>query len=54
MRRLRPPEQQRRFGIGLKQTIFHQPWWLDAVAPDQWRSVSVDEGNRFAFSMLRR
>lgn len=24
--------------------IFHQPWWLDAVAPGRWGAVTVDRG----------
>lgn len=24
--------------------IFHQPWWLEAVAPGRWGAVSVDRG----------
>jgi hypothetical protein len=24
--------------------IFHQPWWLDAVAPDCWDAVTVERG----------
>jgi hypothetical protein len=26
--------------------IFHQPWWLDAVAPGQWDAVEVQRGGR--------
>ncbi|MBV9921522.1 MAG: GNAT family N-acetyltransferase [Pseudonocardia sp.] len=26
--------------------IFHQPWWLDAVAPRRWDAVTVDRGGR--------
>ncbi len=25
----------------LHPTIFHEPWWLDAAAPDAWREVTV-------------
>lgn len=28
------------------EPIFHQPWWLDAVAPRGWDSVSVERGGR--------
>jgi hypothetical protein len=24
--------------------LFHQPWWLDAVAPGRWEAVSVERG----------
>ena len=26
--------------------IFSQPWWLDAVAPDSWDEVTIDQGGR--------
>jgi CelD/BcsL family acetyltransferase involved in cellulose biosynthesis len=26
--------------------IFHQPWWLDAVAPGQWDAVTIERGGR--------
>jgi hypothetical protein len=26
--------------------IFHQPWWLDAVAPRRWDAVAVERGGR--------
>ena len=26
--------------------IFHQPWWLDAVAPGRWDAVTVERGGR--------
>ena len=26
-------------------SIFQQPWWLDAVAPYQWKQVVVKNGN---------
>jgi Acetyltransferase (GNAT) domain len=26
--------------------IFHQPWWLEAVAPGQWDAVTVERGGR--------
>lgn len=28
----------------MRKTIFHEEWWLDAVAPGQWRSVRVLRG----------
>jgi hypothetical protein len=28
------------------QTIFHEPWWLDAVAPGEWDAVSLQEDGR--------
>ena len=27
-------------------SIFHQPWWLDAVAPDTWDEVTVEKAGR--------
>ena len=29
-----------------EEPIFHQPWWLDAVAPGRWDAVSVERGGR--------
>jgi hypothetical protein len=29
-------------------TIFQQPWWLDAVAPGHWGEVTVERGGRTA------
>ena len=26
-------------------SIFEQPWWLDAVAPDAWDCITVKEGD---------
>jgi hypothetical protein len=28
--------------------IFHQPWWLDAVSPGNWGSVTVERGGEIA------
>ena len=28
------------------EPIFHQPWWLDAVAPGRWDAATVDRGGR--------
>jgi hypothetical protein len=28
--------------------LFHQPWWLDALAPGRWDAVSVERGGRTA------
>jgi hypothetical protein len=27
-------------------SIFHEHWWLDAVAPSSWREVTVEEGGK--------
>lgn len=27
-------------------TVFEQPWWLDAVAPNQWKCAIVEENGR--------
>lgn len=32
-------------------SIFQQPWWLDAVAPGQWAEVIVKRGNEVAARM---
>ena len=29
-----------------EEPIFHQPWWLDAVAPGRWDAVTVERGGR--------
>src|SRR5437016_6181953 len=29
-------------------TLFQQPWWLDAVAPGQWHTVTVRHGTEIA------
>jgi hypothetical protein len=30
------------------ETIFHSDWWLNAVAPGQWRRLTVSRGGRLA------
>ncbi|MFC5141940.1 GNAT family N-acetyltransferase [Actinomycetospora rhizophila] len=30
----------------MRTPIFHEAWWLDAVAPGRWREVRVEENNR--------
>ncbi len=30
----------------MRKTIFHEDWWLDAVAPGQWRSLPCMRGGR--------
>jgi hypothetical protein len=32
-------------------TMFHQPWWLDTVAPQRWASVELKEGQRVVASL---
>lgn len=27
-------------------SMFEQPWWLDAAAPNQWDAVEIDEGGK--------
>ncbi|MBV9920585.1 MAG: hypothetical protein JOY78_07000 [Pseudonocardia sp.] len=29
-----------------EEPIFHQPWWLDAVAPGRWDAVTVQRGGQ--------
>jgi len=43
-----PDEPIEAFGgpLAPHQPIFHQPWWLDAVAPGQWDAVEVQRGGR--------
>lgn len=31
--------------------IFHQPWWLEAVAPGRWRILKVEKGGQIFASM---
>lgn len=42
----------------LPWTLFHEPWWLDAVAPDGWQDVTVEAGGqvvgRLPFVLRRR
>lgn len=39
-------------------SLFHQPWWLDAVAPGEWDAVEVEDGGavvaRLPFVRRRR
>ena len=35
-----------RGGTTCADTVFQQPWWLDAVAPDCWGEVTCEEGGR--------
>jgi hypothetical protein len=39
-------------------TLFQEPWWLDAVAPGQWKAVTVERGGavvaRMPYIMRRR
>ena len=28
------------------EPIFHQPWWLDAVAPGRWDAATIERGGR--------
>lgn len=30
----------------MKSTLFHQPWWLDVVAPNAWATAEVLDGGR--------
>ena len=30
----------------MRKTIFHEEWWLDAVAPGRWRETSASRGGR--------
>ncbi len=38
--------------------LFDQPWWLDAVAPDQWSAIEIRRGDqltaRWPFTIKRR
>jgi len=33
------------------EPIFHQPWWLDAVAPGRWDAATVERGGRTLAAM---
>jgi hypothetical protein len=33
------------------EPIFHQPWWLDAVAPGRWDAATVERGGRTVASL---
>lgn len=35
----------------MKPTLFHQPWWLDLVAPNAWNSAELLEGGNVVASM---
>ena len=35
-------------GEEMRKTIFHEDWWLDAVAPGRWREISCQRGGRVA------
>ncbi len=35
----------------MRKTIFHEDWWLDAVAPGRWRETSVQRGGRVVGSL---
>jgi len=47
-------------GVAIDQvnSLFQQPWWLDAVAPGQWSEVQVEKGGqlraRMPFLVKRR
>jgi lipid II:glycine glycyltransferase (peptidoglycan interpeptide bridge formation enzyme) len=32
----------------IRKSIFHEDWWLDALAPGQWREVTYCRGDRVA------
>lgn len=32
----------------MRKTIFHEDWWLDAVAPGRWREIACARGGRVA------
>jgi hypothetical protein len=32
--------------VGLRPTIFHEPWWLDAASDRRWSEVTVEQGGR--------
>ena len=44
-RKGRPTTERDRFPRA-DEPIFHQPWWLDAVAPGRWDAATVDRGGR--------
>ena len=35
----------------LSGTIFSQPWWLNAVAPDQWNEIKIERGEQIVARM---
>ena len=30
----------------MKKSLFHEKWWLDAIAPGCWRQVECVQGGR--------
>src|SRR6056297_1016426 len=37
--------------INYVNSIFEQPWWLDAVAPGQWESIEIKKGDQVVARM---
>ena len=35
----------------MRKSIFHEDWWLDALAPGRWREVTCQRGGRTAGSL---
>jgi hypothetical protein len=35
----------------MRKSIFHEDWWLDALAPGRWREVTCERGGRMAGSL---
>lgn len=35
----------------MRKSIFHEDWWLDALAPGRWREVTCHRGGRVAGSL---
>lgn len=35
----------------MRKSIFHEDWWLDALAPGRWREVTCERGGRTAGSL---
>lgn len=35
----------------MRKSIFHEDWWLDALAPGRWREVTCHRGGRLAGSL---
>jgi Acetyltransferase (GNAT) domain len=35
----------------MRKSIFHENWWLDALAPGRWREVTCERGGRIAGSL---
>jgi hypothetical protein len=40
------PEEPRGDSIAWVNSIFEQPWWLDAVAPGQWGAAEIKRGDK--------